>query len=130
MKALSLWQPWASAIALGLKRVETRHWSSRYRGLIVIHAAKRWTADERDLAWAHGIDDPPLGALVAIASLVDIIPTERVMHLVGSQELAWGNYAAGRFAWLLDDIKPLAEPIPYRGAQGLFNVPDALVVPA
>lgn len=27
MKAISLWQPWASAMALGLKSIETRHWS-------------------------------------------------------------------------------------------------------
>ena len=48
MKALSLWQPWASAIALGHKRIEPRHWTTSYRGLIAIHAAKRWTADERE----------------------------------------------------------------------------------
>lgn len=32
MKAISLWQPWASAIAVGAKRVETRSWATKYRG--------------------------------------------------------------------------------------------------
>ena len=41
MKALSLWQPHAQAIAAGLKPYETRHWPTRYRGPIAIHAAKR-----------------------------------------------------------------------------------------
>src|ERR1700694_3122793 len=41
MKALSLWQPWASLIAMGLKEFETRHWATSYRGPLVIHAAKR-----------------------------------------------------------------------------------------
>jgi hypothetical protein len=40
IKAISLWQPWASLMALGLKRHETRHWPTAYRGPIAIHAAK------------------------------------------------------------------------------------------
>ncbi|RYX84273.1 ASCH domain-containing protein [bacterium] len=40
MKAISLWQPWASLIAIGAKRVETRGWSTSYRGPLAIHAAK------------------------------------------------------------------------------------------
>lgn len=28
MRALSLWQPWASAIAAGAKKIETRGWST------------------------------------------------------------------------------------------------------
>ena len=45
MKALSLWQPWASLIAAGVKKVETRHWPTAYRGPIAIHAAKRLESD-------------------------------------------------------------------------------------
>ncbi|HVM07165.1 MAG TPA: ASCH domain-containing protein [Acidimicrobiales bacterium] len=40
MKAISLWQPWASLIAYGVKTIETRSWSTPYRGRIAIHAAK------------------------------------------------------------------------------------------
>ncbi len=41
MKALSLWQPHALAIELGLKPWKTRDWPTRYRGPLAIHAAKR-----------------------------------------------------------------------------------------
>lgn len=41
MKAITLWQPWASLVAVGLKRAETRGWSTRYRGPLAIHAAAR-----------------------------------------------------------------------------------------
>lgn len=41
MKALSLWQPWATLIAIGAKMIETRGWCTSYRGPLVIHAAKR-----------------------------------------------------------------------------------------
>lgn len=40
MKALTIWQPWASLIANGSKKIETRSWKTNYRGPIAIHAAK------------------------------------------------------------------------------------------
>lgn len=40
MKTLSLWQPWATLIAIGAKQYETRSWGTSYRGPLVIHAAK------------------------------------------------------------------------------------------
>jgi len=41
IKAISLWQPWASAMALGFKKNETRHWATKYRGPLLIHAAQK-----------------------------------------------------------------------------------------
>jgi hypothetical protein len=41
MKAISLWQPWAWAMAEGIKRIETRSWPISYRGDLVICSAKR-----------------------------------------------------------------------------------------
>lgn len=41
MKAITLWQPWASLLACGAKRYETRSWPTSYRGSIAIHAAKQ-----------------------------------------------------------------------------------------
>lgn len=40
MKALTVHQPWATLIAIGAKRLETRSWSTSYRGPLAIHAAK------------------------------------------------------------------------------------------
>ncbi|MCC6907081.1 MAG: ASCH domain-containing protein [Phycisphaerales bacterium] len=91
MKCLSLWQPWASAIAIGSKRIETRCWATSYRGPLLIHAAKRCRVGElRELEqqniWRgamlplvalndHFKDWLPFGAIVAIADLVDCWPT-------------------------------------------------------
>lgn len=41
MKAITIWQPWASLLAIGAKRYETRNWETKYRGPIAIHAAKK-----------------------------------------------------------------------------------------
>ncbi len=43
MKALSMTQPWASLVAVGAKRLETRSWGTNYRGRIAIHAARKFT---------------------------------------------------------------------------------------
>lgn len=45
MKCLSLWQPWASLLVHGRKRVETRSWPISHRGPLLIHAAKKWDGE-------------------------------------------------------------------------------------
>src|SRR6202030_2406661 len=48
MKALTLTQPWATLVAIGAKRIETRSWPTLYRGPLAIYAAKRfpkWAQD-------------------------------------------------------------------------------------
>lgn len=49
MKGLTLTQPWATLVAIGAKRVETRSWSTNYRGPIAIHAAKGFPPEARAL---------------------------------------------------------------------------------
>lgn len=137
MRSLSLWQPWASAMALGLKHIETRHWTTAYRGQIAIHAAKRWARDERerwDAECNFNTTLPkaiPLGAVVAIASLVDVISTDVLIRegMICPAEAEWGNYGPGRYGWIFHEIIALKTPIPFKGAQGFFNVPDELLKP-
>jgi hypothetical protein len=147
MKGLSLWQPWATLIALGHKRVETRHWPTRYRGPIAIHAAKRKMTDEEieyvyelSLLFGLSLPDPldltpawPLGYIVATASLTDCKPmTAELIDAQSELEYQVGNWERGRYAWFLEDIKPVPQPIPARGAQGLWEwtPPAAVEVPA
>jgi activating signal cointegrator 1 len=134
VKAFSLWQPWATAIWLRWKLVETRHWYTNYRGPLAIHAAKRWTGEEREF-WTEmcGIEaldpadyDMPFGAVIATVRLVDVVRTEQLAARISEREERWGNYSDGRYGFVFDDVVPLAEPIPFKGAQGFFEVPDQL----
>jgi hypothetical protein len=133
MKALSLWQPWATAIALQLKKIETRGWYTSYRGPLAIHAAKRWTVEERefleDMQELHffptGVD-VPLGAIVAVVNLENCVRTEKLLS-ISTLEESWGNYGPERFGFMLSNIRALPEPIPFRGAQGFFYVPDHIL---
>jgi hypothetical protein len=176
MKALSLWQPWASAIAVGAKRIETRHWQTSYRGPLLIHAAKTlsgagiiccdteefWAGVFKDFPAAQQgllsgnphdlIRALPLGALIAVAELVAIRPTSQFRigeleqtcddgdfsrhpdrwakatgFLFTAQERALGDYSPGRYGWVLANVRALPQPIPYKGAQGLFTVPETIL---
>ena len=132
MKAISLWQPWATAIAVGVKRIETRHWTTRYRGPLAIHAAKHWDVDQKDFASIERSLGRlpariPFGAIVAVARLVDVRRTKELYLTISPIERIYGNYSVGRYGWVLEDIRALDEPIPYRGAQGLFDVSSALL---
>lgn len=140
MKALSLWQPWATLIALGEKRIETRSWTTTYRGTLAIHASQKMTremkllcerepfADALDHVFAAG-DELPLGAIVAVCELRAVLQVPSATHvqtMVGlpppEPERSFGDYTPGRFAWMLENIRRLQEPIPCRGSQGLWDV--------
>lgn len=54
MKVLSIKEPFATLIANGLKKIETRSWKTNYRGEIFIHASGKSLAKEylnNDLYW-------------------------------------------------------------------------------
>jgi len=139
MKALSLWQPWAFLWSHSPKCYETRHWYFSYRGELVVHAAKRWTSEERlyceqpvfaEALKRYGcfVDKMPLGCALGIVNIVDCVKiTESFINEISEEEYAFGNYTPGRYAIIADTFKPFATPIPMKGAQGLFDVPADMV---
>ena len=156
LKAISLWQPWASLIVAGLKTTETRGWTTKHRGPLIIHAAKRpIDAFGRALCERYasvlGEDALPLGAVVGICQLIDVLQVDPTFGLVdeveagiiqvplyqsskpgwsfrgdgcavvGHEQADVGDLSHGRYAWLLDDIVALDEPIEQSGRQGLWT---------
>lgn len=143
-RCISLWQPWASLLCLphpeyparSIKGFETRSWAIKYRGPLLIHAAKRPMS-----AWAHrnglirealqqayGEEmEVPYGAIIGRVDLVECHPAEGVRALLDGYALAMGDYADGRFAWEVERPVLFEAPVVYRGQQGLFRVPNALI---
>ena len=126
MKALSLLQPWASLVALKHKAVETRSWSTSYRGPLAIHASARMKPEERafaatERAFGRLPARIPLGMVVATCRLVDVRRTDDARFDVSGLERHLGNFGPGRFAWFLADVEALAEPIPAKGSLGLWE---------
>lgn len=70
----------------------------------------------------------PLGGIIGVVKLLDIVRTESVVHSLSKKEIAFGNYAAGRFCWRLELVKCLEKPIPMNGSQGFFDVADDLIM--
>ena len=179
MKFLTIRQPWASLIAVGAKTIETRPFSTKYRGPLAIHAGlakpsrdlvrmgqwlTRWDYGEGRYVLSDGLGKwgaLPLGAVVAVCDLIDVVPMidghdlsgaptrwtgdgwlrlthydlrqERELMLMRgdapapgspdvSDQLPFGDFTPGRFAWLLDNVRPI-DPVPMKGAQGLRDLP-------
>lgn len=128
-KVITLWQPYATLIATGIKHYETRSWPTSYRGPLLIHAAKRpMGMDEMELInrlktknpllkTSRNIEDYPLGAILCQTQLTDCIPAEFPPNII---EKTVGNWHPIRWAWLLTKVVPL-EPIPTRGYQGFWQ---------
>ncbi|MEM7552601.1 MAG: ASCH domain-containing protein, partial [Cyanobacteria bacterium P01_A01_bin.84] len=136
LKAISLWQPWASLIPLGLKHYETRSWKTNYRGKLLICSIAKSTktqyqhylkiCNELKLpAWDYNF---PHGCVIAICDLVDCIEiTSEFIAQQSQTEILCGDWQVGRYAWKLDNIQPISEPFPIKGKQRLFNVPFSKV---
>jgi len=106
--ALTLWQPYATLVAVRAKWNETRSWPTSHRGPLAIHAAKRYPPDLRALAaqepflsvLAGVAPEDYLGMVVAVVELVDCKPITPD-NIPPEPERSFGDYRAGRFMWVL-----------------------------
>lgn len=162
IKAISLWQAWALLCLLkdeqgkALKAYETRSWATNYRGVLVIHAAKRWTREEE--RWLCSkmdrfhlyhqplhdlIEDAHrpkwLGAALGTVEMrgcYEMYEDDLRAHgyigidSISERERAFGNWQQGRYAWKFINPRLFPEPIPMRGYQQLWEVTDPPVLEA
>jgi hypothetical protein len=139
MLALSVRQPWAWAIVRAGKDVENRSWEFPQKhigSLIAIHAGRtredimtmpiRGATNALLDAAIDGDTDPALscGAVVGVARVTGCHDG----HTCPGRGLRAGYCSPwavqGQCHWLLADAIPLAEPIPCRGALGLWSLPE------
>lgn len=131
MKALTVRQPWATLITVGVKRYETRSWPTRHRGPLAIHAGMALDITGlpessliKKALCPHGFRellDLPHGTVVAIAQLVDVYQSVDLRPTLGRWQWAFGDFSDGRFAWELVDARRLDPPVPARGRLGLWE---------
>lgn len=128
MKAITLWQPWATLIAIGAKRFETRSWGHAYRGPLAIHAGQKAARPSElgpmfRLAMEKAqVETLPRGAVLCVCSLRQIvISPARISGEERAQELAFGDHTPGRRLWWLSDVMAFRDPLHFKGAQGLWD---------
>ena len=101
LPALSLWQPYATLIALKAKQFETRGWATDYRGPLAVHAAKN-VSELRICA------TEPFYSILSAAGYVKLPP-----HLVGASQ---------------EDVEGAADEMPKRRLLELFPLPLGAIV--
>ena len=103
-KAISLKQPWANLVASGKKTIETRKWSTKYRGDLVICSSQNPKIE-------------PYGKALCIVELYDVRPMTK-----SDEKKACIKLYPGAHAWLLRNLRPCNPPIPTKGRLRIFNL--------
>jgi len=134
-RAISLTQPWASLMAIGAKKVETRAWRTHFRGWVAIHAAQKFPPECEQLCWERSFalclaptypNSPrlPLGQILAVTEIVDCQPTE--LYVPDELERDFGDYSPGRYAIITRGARRLKMPRAARGMLSLWRLQDAI----
>lgn len=143
MKAVTLYQPYATLVAIGAKKIESRSWGTKYLGPLAIHASKKqpkWCRElERESPFKEALYPngnylypwTSCGCILAICELSACWPIDdrgNGPFSISGQERAFGDYTPGRVMWVLENVRELKHPIPAKGALGLWewSAPGAL----
>lgn len=124
MLALSIRQPWAWLILHGGKDIENRDWPTKFRGRVLVHAAKGMTRDEWEGAWGFAPQRSKSAAAEAALTMESverggIVGSVEIVDCVQRSDSPW---FVGRYGFVLRD--PLLLPFtPWRGQLGFFDVP-------
>lgn len=129
MKVLTLNEPWATLIKNKKKYIETRSWKTNYRGELYIHAGKKIidkaTKSRLDLMNLVKDDKMNYSKIVCKCELVDCIyMTEEYIKKIKTEEpqqFICGEYAIGRYAWILTNIEPIENDKLVSGKLGIWN---------
>lgn len=143
MRALTLWQPWATLAVVGLKKVETRSWHPMARvapgDWIAITASAGFPKEAREAIaqdpLKHHLEQRgivpqklPRGKLLGMVRLKEVASTTLLREAIfmSDEELAYGDYGDGRFGWVISEPRCLETPVDVKGAMGLWGLPEHL----
>lgn len=135
MKALSIRQPWAWLICMGIKDIENRDWATSFRGRIYVHAGNRFDTEALvDSRLCHWLDKSLIsledGIVIdqlhrtwrqgAIIGEVDITDCVWIQNLgLPATKSPWFD---GNFGFVLANPVLYKNPIPYKGRTFFFEV--------
>ena len=143
MKAISLWEPWATFIMMKKKTIETRT-HNRFKGLvgerIAICAALKF---DKSGIWKDYLPSDWRFSISNLLSLTTVTKgTIMCTATVSAARWApnvdfverneWNKKAlcevGGKYCLFLNDIKPVMGRIPVQGRQGIFEVSDSFIM--
>ena len=117
---------------MGAKKIETRRWSTAYRGELLIHASSGKAGgllaqDPPFTRFIPNFQQLPFGAIIGKVVLEEVVPvkqlllTDAALNQLTLEERAFGDYGAGRYAWVLSDPVAFLTPIPAKGHLHLWD---------
>jgi hypothetical protein len=157
VRAITLWQPWASLIVCGTKKIETRSWSTKIRGTVAIHAAKKVPLEAIQLlatkAFQEGLkillpinmkyiimEFLPRGKVIGTVDIIDcveivgklkngypLVVFKSEVKSIVGPEVLFGDFTRGRYAWILENPVMFEKPIPAMGSQGFWNWNEGVI---
>lgn len=104
MKAISLKQPWANLIREGKKTIETRKWTTKYRGDLVICSSQKPKIE-------------PYGKALCIVELYDIKPMTQK-----DEKKACIKVYKGAYSWFLRNLRVIKKPFDVKGSLGIYEI--------
>lgn len=132
LKAITIAQPWATLVAIGAKKLETRSWGTLYRGKLAIHASPSFPKAAQDLLHTEpfytilslgGVKNSSQlirGAIIAIVNLWDcrMILNHRMPP---EPEYSFSDFKIGKYVWCFEDAELLQNPMEHQGGDGLWD---------
>jgi hypothetical protein len=129
MKALTIKQPWAWAIMSAGKDIENRNWFTNVRGTIAVHSSKKLDVAEVEsykyTVLGNEFFDYPQEVNCLWEDLIcgAILGTVEIVDCVKGFNSPW---FFGDYGFVLKNSKRLAEPIPFKGALGFWDIPKEI----
>lgn len=134
MKALTVQQPWAGLIVLGIKTCETRSWNTKHRGQLAIHSSAKMTKEGEKLLKELMKEAPEqffkdseayktcteLGAILGTVSIRETYSTNDSTPTTGTEKRL-GDYSPNRYFWHCVNPAKFASPIHAKGALSLWE---------
>ena len=140
MKCLTVSQPWAGLLILGIKLNETRSWNTKHRGQLAIHSSAKMSAKgKQTLDWLiqHLPDQfftgseamitcTKLGMVLGTVNLAETTSTntlhqKSISQVVPSLERILGDYSENRYFWKCENPVGFKSPVPAIGKLSLWN---------
>lgn len=154
IKCFALWQPWASLVIHGFKKIETRPGYNGHRGITGIHATldnSQFKKQNEEIFYSDPFykllssvgykrfEDLPRGGVLGTVQVTEwrkivvrdpIHPKVEMNAPIDHQEKSFGNYTAGRFGITMIDPHKFEKIFPASGKQNLLfdiDIPKELL---
>jgi len=140
MKAISVKQPWAALIRVGFKTIETRVWTTKHRGDLLICASAKpiipipptepyeeimtkcvYYLNRNRFDLERFREMLRSGRQICVVELYDIQPMT-----AEHEKAALCDVYPGAYSWFIRNVRPVSI-LPVKGQLGLFDVPDELI---